>query len=258
MIFSVQRYLEDYFERRSLRDVDQYAVKVANIYSSRRPASPDADVLASIHRIRTVFFRNNDTLDRSEFENKLLSLLDSKFKKKDLLLEFPGGLANEKRSLSRGHRRTIKKILESFRCAIESRAIDNFWQSRKNNQLKMKPEKIGQGLLAMFLQGVFSTDSRGLSLREVSSGIGFVDFGVIISSKLHLIEMKIQSSSFEGLGQLQTYMKTEGRKEGWLVVFDARPSSRRDPIPKSVRTKVGIVKVLIVDINPTAPSAAKK
>jgi len=31
MIFSVQRFLEDHFERRGLEDVDQYAIQVANV-----------------------------------------------------------------------------------------------------------------------------------------------------------------------------------------------------------------------------------
>jgi hypothetical protein len=138
---------------------------------------------------------------------------------------------------------------------VESRTVDVFWQSRKSNRLQRKPEKIGQALLAIYLIGVIPHGSRGLVLREMASGIGFVDIGVILSSKLHLIEMKILSSKFVGVSQLQTYMKTEGGNEGWLVVFDARPLSRREPIPEFVKTGDGIVKVLTIDINPTAPSA---
>ena len=82
MIFSIQRYLEDYFERLGLSDVDQYAIKLANIYSSLSSTSPDEDVLRSIRRIHTVFFRNNDSLDRTEFESRLLAALNRKFKKK--------------------------------------------------------------------------------------------------------------------------------------------------------------------------------
>lgn len=89
MIFSVQHYLEDYFERLGLRDVDQYAVKVANVYSSLTPASPDTNVLRSIHRIHTVFFRNNGNLKRTEFESKLLDLLNRQFKKKAHNLSSP-------------------------------------------------------------------------------------------------------------------------------------------------------------------------
>lgn len=257
MIFSVQRYLEDYFERLGLRDVDQYAVKLANVYSSLNPNISDADALSSIHRIRTVFFRNNHDLERSEFESSILGLLKRQFKKKNRAQEFPGGLTNEKRRLSRSRRRTIKSLLELFRGAVEARAIDGFWQSRKQNKLKNKPEEIGQGLLAVFLLALIPLGSGGSVLREYGSGIGFVDVGVLLSSTLHIIEMKVLTSTFVGVSQLQTYMKTEGRKEGWLVVFDARPTSKRDPIPQSIPTSDGVVKVIVVNINPIAPSAKK-
>lgn len=257
MIFSVQRYLEDYFERLGLRDADQYAVKVANLYASLSPDSKDADALSSIHHIRTVFFRNNTHIERSEFESRILGLLKRQFKKKDQAREFPGGLTNEKRTLSRSHRRTIRSLLELFRGAVEARAIDGFWQSRKKNQLKDKPEEIGQGLMAVFMLALIPPGTGGAVLREFNSGIGFVDVGVLISSTLHLIEMKVLTSTFVGVSQLRSYMKKEGRKEGWLVVFDARPTSGRAPIPQSIPTSDGVIKVMSIDINPIAPSALK-
>jgi len=82
MIFSVQHYIEDYFEKLGLRDVDQYAVRLANVYSSLRANSTDEEILRSIHRVHTVFYRNNNTLKRSDFESKLLGILDRHFKKK--------------------------------------------------------------------------------------------------------------------------------------------------------------------------------
>lgn len=82
MVFSIQRYLEDYFHRRGLEDLDQYSVKLANAYVKHRPNRDDAEFLSSLSRIRTVFYRNNSSLDRAVFEKKLLSLLDRNFKKK--------------------------------------------------------------------------------------------------------------------------------------------------------------------------------
>lgn len=257
MIFSVQRYLEDYFERLGLRDVDQYAVKLANVYSSLKPNSTESDALISIHHIRTVFFRNNHELNRSEFESTVLGVLKRQFKKKDPAQEFPGDLKNEKRKLSRTRRRTIKLLLELFRGNVEARLIDGFWQSRKQNKLAKNPEKRAQDLLESFLLALIPRGSGGLVLSEFNSGIGFVDVGVLFSSTLHIIELKVLRSKFVGVSQLQTYMKNEGRKEGWLVVFDARPTSRRDPIPQSIPTSDGVVNVIVVDINPTAPSAKK-
>jgi hypothetical protein len=82
MIFSVQRYIEDYFERRHLADVDQYAVKLANAFAGSPTDMSDKQVLKAFSRVRTVFFRNNPHINRNQFESTLLQLLRSKFKKK--------------------------------------------------------------------------------------------------------------------------------------------------------------------------------
>lgn len=82
MIFSIQRYLEDYATHRSLKDIDQYAVKLANLYDVNRSHYDTAvDFQKRMHRIRTSFFIGN-SLDRSKFEIQLLTKLDRKFKKK--------------------------------------------------------------------------------------------------------------------------------------------------------------------------------
>jgi hypothetical protein len=59
VIFRIQRFLEDRFEHRRLKDLDQYAVALANKYASERGDGTKADFLASVRRIRTVFFKNN-------------------------------------------------------------------------------------------------------------------------------------------------------------------------------------------------------
>jgi hypothetical protein len=59
MIFSIQRYLEDYFERRGLSDNDQYAVKVANLYGALRSSSSGSTLRRRLRSIHTVFFRAN-------------------------------------------------------------------------------------------------------------------------------------------------------------------------------------------------------
>lgn len=58
--------------------------------------------------------------------------------------------------------------------------------------MRSRPEKIAQGLLAVFAKGVVGSD--GLVLREIASGIGFVDVGVSFGGVLHLIELKILAS----------------------------------------------------------------
>jgi hypothetical protein len=82
MIFTIQRFLEDLFERRHLSDVDQYAVAVANKYAAARVGKSKPAFLASIRRTRTVFFKNNPKIKRREFEAEILDVLDRHFLKK--------------------------------------------------------------------------------------------------------------------------------------------------------------------------------
>jgi hypothetical protein len=85
MIFSIQRYLEDYFERRGLSDIDQYSVSLANLYSRRRSMVSEDQFISLMRKIRTVFYKNNPTLNRPEFDKSLLNILDRKFEKKTLM-----------------------------------------------------------------------------------------------------------------------------------------------------------------------------
>jgi len=82
MIFSIQRYLEDYFHRRGLQDPDQYAVSLAHLYDGERSGKNPAEFLRAMKRMRTAFYRTNANLAREKFSRDLLALLDTKFKKK--------------------------------------------------------------------------------------------------------------------------------------------------------------------------------
>ncbi|HEV2378908.1 MAG TPA: hypothetical protein VG206_03820 [Terriglobia bacterium] len=83
MIFSIQTYLEDYFNRRGLGDPDQYAVALARLYDRERHGTTAPVFLAAMKRIRTIFYKRNNHIERDKFDRKMLTLLDSKFKKKD-------------------------------------------------------------------------------------------------------------------------------------------------------------------------------
>jgi hypothetical protein len=256
MIFSIQRFLEDHFQKRRLEDPDQYAVSVANLYDRARPQKTEQQFLSAMRRIHTAFFRSNSSVDRSQFEKSLLKDLDSRFKKKaqdDAITSFPGGVSTERSRLRRQPRRSIRRLLDQFKKAVESRAIDSFWISRKQNKLRHRPETIAQALLALFAKGVIN--DAGLVLRELASGIGFVDVSVILSVRTpHLIELKILTKSFVGASQLEVYMKNENRREGWLVVVDARSPVRKANLPSTVATRHGTIRTVVIDINPVAPS----
>lgn len=251
MIFSVQRYIEDYLSRRSLSDVDQYAVKIANLYAKRRSELEYDGFLRAMKKIRTVLFKNASSVARADFEKRLLELLDKNFKKKRFDdFPFPGGV-REKRALSR-KRKTIQRLLLSFKIAVCSRAVDAIWDSRTRGKLKKKPESIAQGLLAVFFRGIL--ENSGLVLREFASGTGFVDVGIVLSNVLHLIEIKILKGKLTGIEQLATYMKQESRNAGFLVVFDVRPPAKKTDLPKVFNLKEGVVRVIVIDVHPTKPS----
>ena len=256
MIFSIQRYIEDYFERRGLEDRDQYAVHLANLYDRHRSTSSDADFLQRMRRVRTTFYRNNRAIDRGAFDQRLLKALDGRFARKKNsrnpeYVTFPGGVAPERRRFGeRPH--TIGRILASFRNAVEARAIDSFWVSRRRGTLQRRPEAIAQALLAVFVKGVLG--NRGVVLRELLSGVGFVDVAILLSRTLHLVELKILKGQMEGGLQLATYMATERRRRGWLLLLDARDPARRAPLPSKIDDDAGTISVIRVDVNPLAPS----
>lgn len=83
MIFSIQTYLEDYFAKRGLADPDQYAVALARLYDRQRDNKAEPAFLVAMKRVRTIFYKRNDHIERDTFDRRLLSLLDSRFKKKD-------------------------------------------------------------------------------------------------------------------------------------------------------------------------------
>ena len=82
MIFAIQRFLEDRFDHRRLSDIDQYAVALANKYATDRRGKSKRQFVTSIRRIRTVFFKNNRTLNRRAFETEIVDVLDRRFLKK--------------------------------------------------------------------------------------------------------------------------------------------------------------------------------
>jgi hypothetical protein len=82
MIFSIQSYVEDYFSRRGLDDPDQYGVSLAKLYDRQRHAKTVPEFLSAMKRVRTIFYKRNEQIERASFDRRLLTLLDSKFKKK--------------------------------------------------------------------------------------------------------------------------------------------------------------------------------
>jgi hypothetical protein len=259
MIFSVQRFLEDYLRGRGLHDGDQYAIKIANLYTRSRRSETRLGFMKRIRRVRTTFFRNNPQIARGKLEREVLGALDREFRGGQA--GQPGLFAQPEAKAERARLRGMPKqsigaILRSFQRGTVARNIDIFWNSRKAGKLRTRPEKIAQSLLIEFLSGVISR-GKGNLFREVASGIGFVDIVVMLATTQHVVELKILKGKFSGPAQLATYMSNQGRRVGWLVVFDARKPSKKNPVPTVIQSPAGVINVIVVDINPVPPSRKK-
>lgn len=208
--------------------------------------------LVKFHKIKTIFYLNNRLEDRLGFEKRLVDRIESKYKnpsKQNIRKINNKGVV----SPTKLEKVTIGGLLANFKSIVESSAIDSFWKSRKKNILKDKPEEIAQALLASCFKMVLN--GRGVVIRELSSGIGFVDVAVMLSASLHLIEVKILTKGFLGVEQLEQYMKTENRRKGNLVVIDAMSPDKKIAIPTKINSVNGEIKVLVIDINPPSPSS---
>jgi len=83
--------------------------------------------------------------------------------------------------------------------------------SRKAGRLRGRPEEIAQGLLSLFFKGVLLRDG-GFVLRELESGIGYVDVSIAPSRVPHLVEMKGLRGRLEGVAQIAVYMEQEATR----------------------------------------------
>ena len=93
MLFSIQIFLEEYLANRNIVDSDGYAVRLANLYYYYRANIGESQFFKRLSNIRTIIFVKNSIKDRKYFEQSIVRLLDSKFKKKliQILLVFLAG-----------------------------------------------------------------------------------------------------------------------------------------------------------------------
>ena len=257
MLFEIQAYLEDIFYRSNFKDSDGYAVKLANYYFNFSRNLNEEEFLRKIGRIKTIFYINNKSLKRRGFEILITRKLYKKFKKKTSIITYsPNDFLLEKQVFIKAKRITVDLIFDKFKSAVESRTINAFWKSRKKNILNPNPEKIAQSLFSMFVLG--SLGDRGYLLREIFSGIGYIDFGIIISKKMHLVEMKVVKKLTDiGVSQLKIYMDSENQKKGYLILIN---SGEIINLNNSSIQNFGDGKKIykkIININPEIPSKSK-
>jgi hypothetical protein len=84
-------------------------------------------------------------------------------------------------------------------------------------------------VLMAFLQRIIN--GGGQIIREMASGSGRLDLCLIYENRKYPIELKIRYGEKyleEGLTQTARYMDIHGCTEGWLLVFDRRPTVKWD------------------------------
>lgn len=135
--------------------------------------------------------------------------------------------------------------------------MNSFWKSRTRSKLAEKAEKRGQDILGVFARGKLA--GQGTAIREAVCGIGFVDILIKFSSGLlHIVELKMLKGVYiPGAAQLARYMVHMNRNVGWLVFFDARNERQKSPVPAVIKTKAGIIRTVVIDINPIPPHKMK-
>ena len=254
MLFTIQGFIQDRFHNNGFEDNDGYAIKLANLYFYRRKSYSGYEFQRKLHRLRTIFYSANNIPNRVDFEENLLSILDNKFysliNQQTRDVQSP---ISSKPQKGRSTRLTIKILLERFVKSIERKGVDAFWNSRTKGILRQRPEKIASNDLCIFVESEFISRS-GIVLSEIKSGIGYIDVEIIISSVIHIVELKVITDDLTGVDQLIDYLLTEEKKEGFLVIFDARSPSEKSTFPSVIIDKGCKVHIITIDINPLPPS----
>ena len=128
-------------------------------------------------------------------------------------------------------------ILTRFREFVERRGKEAF---------KISPtpqEATGQYLLMAYLEAITRRLGEGAVFSEVPSGDGRLDLIHVYRGARYIIETKIwrgPEKFDQGLEQLERYLRSEGQKVGYYVIFDARTTIYGKPrleAPEFVRQK---------------------
>ncbi len=266
LLYRIQGAILDQLTTLGFPDIDGFAAELADSYLSRRSGTDKEHFLKVAGKIRTGTFARARR-QRKSITQIILERLDKRFlpdlgRWRTPLTLRPAQKAKV-RGLVQGARRPASgrlqfdALLHEYRKAIELNGIPEFWKSRKRGELRANPESLAQHSLSMFLHSPVR-DRNGFLLREVRTGIGFVDvLAVFGRSRQYLVELKILTSrKLVGLRQLARYLDVRGLSEGWLVVFDARPPKGRSQLCDEARlVKSKTIRVLVIDINPPRPSS---
>lgn len=264
LLFRLHGAILDQLATLGFADADDFAGQLANLYLSRRSEWDVQQFLEAARRVRTGTFRHRRR-ERAPVTRIIVERLDRRYlgdvSRWRAPVHVSAAQISRVRRLTEGARaatgsRHFQSLLEEYRRAIQLNGIQEFWESRTAGRLRRKPESLAQHSLSMFLHRPIQ-QRAGFVLREVRSGTGFVDvLAAFGRSRRYLVELKILTSrKVTGFRQLGQYLGVHGLKEGWLVLFDARPRGRVDLTDHQRMIGNKTIRVLVIDINPRPPSA---
>jgi Holliday junction resolvase len=129
------------------------------------------------------------------------------------------------------------------------RDFQQFW--RENSQIweeRFDYKEAAPHLVMMaFLQRVIN--GGGQIIRDMAAGTGRLDLCLIYENQKYPIELKLRygkQSVEKGLDQTARYIDIYGCNEGWLVVFDRRPTVKwKDKIYMKKETVDGKIVTIV-------------
>jgi len=267
LLYRVQGAVLDQTAALGFPDRDGFAAALADLYVFTRASRSLDRFLGNAARIRTGTFAPKRR-ERRIVTEQVVHALDRRFLSHLSRWETPmpasktqqvrvGRLRSGARAKGKTGRQQFDALIREFRKAIELNGVQEFWESRRKQQLRQRPESLAQVALSIFLHAPVKA-RNGLVLREVGSGTGYVDVLAMFGrSRLYMVELKIlRSSRIGGFRQLARYLELHSLAEGWLLLFDTRPWRRRTLVSDHDRIIDGkVVNVVVIDINPPPPSS---
>lgn len=121
--------------------------------------------------------------------------------------------------------------------------------------VKTKREDVCRSHLQTYLE------SLGRTSREVGSGAGRSDILLLLPDTEEIIEAKVwkgQQYHEDGLAELSSYIRTEGLRAGYYVVFEFHKVDPNTPDGDEFTDQGVRIKVIFVHIPLTAPSKIEK
>lgn len=182
------------------------------------------------------------------------SLFQSKVRE---LEQYPTKLGNAVKNVVELDKKGIEDFLIKIKGSIERHGIYGFWESKGDNRLLKRPERIAQALISTNLCILLPKD-RVVFDEHPQIGIGKIDILITFFNGSALerivLELKVfkDGDNFDdGIKQTFNYLRLQEVDFGFRFIFNASKTNLQSCL---FRREDKTLKDIIVDINPKAPS----